>query len=81
MLTSYADTTRAGSSCGCRITEPVLEPANMKFAVSDNLDTVLVLSYTEFVQQPAQDGGGGSRTGAQGKATSPANRGLGGHGI
>ena len=53
----------------------------MKFAVSDNLDTVLVLGYTEFVQQPAQDGGGGSRTGAQGKATSPANRGLGGHGI
>jgi len=81
MLTSDADTTRAARHVAVVSQSPVLEPANMKFAVSDNLDTVLVLSYTEFVQQPAQDGGGGSRTGAQGKATSPANRGLDGHGI
>jgi hypothetical protein len=63
MLTWYADTTHAGSSRGCRLTESVLEPANMEFAVSDNLDRVLVLSYTEFVQQPVQDGGGGVKNG------------------
>jgi len=38
MLTWYAGTTHAGSSRGWPLTESVLEPANMEFAVSDNLD-------------------------------------------
>ncbi len=63
MLTWYAGNTHAGSSRGWPLTESVLEPANMEFAVSANLDRVLVLSYTEFVQQPVQDGGGGDKNG------------------
>lgn len=59
MLTSYTDTTRAGSAGGCRLIESVLEPANMKFAMTGNLDRVPVLGYTEFMQQPVRDGGGG----------------------
>jgi hypothetical protein len=56
-------TSRADSSRGCDLTESVLEPASVKFAMSDNLDRVLVLSYTEFVQQPVRDGGGGVKNG------------------
>ena len=41
--------------------------ANMKFAMSDNLDRVLVLSYTEFVQQPVRDDGGGIKDGCTGE--------------
>ena len=39
----------------------------MKFAMSDNLDRVLVLSYTEFVQQAVRDGGGGVKDGCTGE--------------
>jgi hypothetical protein len=47
----------------------------------DNLDRLLVLSYTEFVRQPVRATTAVSRTGAQGKTTSPLPGGLGGHGI
>jgi hypothetical protein len=39
----------------------------MKFAMSDNLDRVLVLSYTEFMQQPVRGGGGVVKDGCTGE--------------
>jgi hypothetical protein len=54
MLTSYADTTSARDRHAAASDRFHPGTANVKLQRRDNLDRVLVLSYTEFVRQPVR---------------------------
>lgn len=81
MLTWYAIPACARPSGSWELADPCRDRQHDVYGVEAISTGVLVLSYTELCDNPPGAMTAVSRTGAQGKTTSPLVGGLGGHGI
>jgi hypothetical protein len=67
MHAEYADTASRGPSRGCHLTDSTMGPCRLSLRRRDNLDNVLVLSYTEFVRRPVRGRGNCVKNGCTGE--------------